>query len=194
MSSQLSPKLIILACLILTIMLILAGALVVLSRPEPTIISIHPPRPTATPAPTATQLPILVYVTGAVNQGETTYTLPYGSRVSDALAAAGGLTEHADRSLVNLAGRLRDGDHVHVPALGELGGDLPTPSGGQIIFINSATQEELESLPGIGAVTARRIIEYRELAGEFRNLNDLDNVAGIGEAMLEKLKDLIAFD
>ncbi len=194
MSSEFPAKLVVLAFLILTMMLIVAGALVVLSRPEPTIITIHPPRPTATPAPTATQLPILVYVTGEVEQPEITYSLPYGSRVSDAVAAAGGLTEHANRSLVNLAGRLRDGDHVHAPALGEVAGKLPTPSGGQRVYINSATQAELESLPNIGAVTARRIIEYRELEGEFRSLDDLDKVAGIGEATLEKLKDLIAFD
>ena len=194
MSSQFSPKLVVLACLILTIMLVIVGALVVLSRPEPTVITIHPPRPTATPAPSATPLPILVYVTGEVRQPETTYTLPYGSRVSDAVAAAGGLTERANRSLVNLAGRLRDGDHIHVPALGEVGGGLPTPSGGRRVFINSASQAELETLPDIGAVTARRIIEYRELEGEFGSLDDLDNVAGIGEATLNKLKDLIAFD
>lgn len=194
MSSQFSPKLVVLACLILTIMLVIVGALVVLSRPEPTVITIHPPRPTATPAPSATPLPILVYVTGEVRQPETTYTLPNGSRVSDAVAAAGGLTERANRSLVNLAGRLRDGDHIHVPALGEVGGGLPTPSGGRRVFINSASQAELETLPDIGAVTARRIIEYRELEGEFGSLDDLDNVAGIGEATLNKLKDLIAFD
>ena len=194
MSSQFSARLVILAFFVLIIMLIAAGALVVLSRPEPMIITIHPPRPTATPGPTATHPPILVYVTGEVTNPESTYSLPYGSRVSDALAAAGGLTEFANRSLVNPAGRLRDGDHIHVPALGDAGGDLPTPSGGVRVFINSATQAELESLPDIGAVTARRIIEYRELEGAFRSLEDLDKVAGIGEATLDKLKDLIAFD
>jgi len=182
--------------LILVVLLIFSGALLWLSRPEPIHITIKPPQPTATPAPTATPRPILVYVTGEVSRPGTQHFLPYGSRVSDALAAAGGFTELANRTLVNLAGLLRDGDHVHVPSSepSDPGGDLPTPSGGALVRINSATQEELETLPRIGPATALRIIEYREQVSPIASLADLDNVPGIGPATLEELSELIAFD
>ena len=194
MTLQFSSRVVVIVSLVLIVILVLAGALAVRSRPEAIVIDIHPARPTATPAPTATPKPILVYVTGEVMQPESTFTLPYGSRVSAAVEAAGGFTENANQRLVNPAGRLRDGDQIHVPALGDANDDLPTPSGGTRVYVNTATQAELESLPDIGAVTARRIIEYRELAGDFASLDDLDDVAGIGPSTLEKLKDLIAFD
>ena len=184
----------ILAYLLLAVVLAVSGAILLRHRPEPVIIEIRPPRPTATPAPTATREPVLVYVTGEVTNPETLVSLPFGSRVSDAVAAAGGFAEAADRARVNMAGRLRDGDLVFVPAVAEGVFALPTPSGGARIYINTATQAELESLPDIGAVTARRIIEYRELVGDFADFDDLDQVSGIGPATLEKLKDLIAFD
>lgn len=168
----------------------LGGAAVLLSRPEPIHIIIKPPEPTATPGP------ILIYVTGAVTRPGSQHLLPNGSRVSDALAAAGGFTEHANRTLVNLAGLLRDGDHVHAPSSGprNIDRDLPTPSGGALVRINSATQEELETLPRIGPAMALRIIEYRELVSPFASLADLDEVPGIGPATLETLRELIAFD
>lgn len=165
-----------------------------LRRPDPVIIEIHPPRPTATPAPTATREPVLVYVTGEVTNPEILVNLPFGSRVSDAVEAAGGFTNDANLSLVNLAGRVRDGDHVHVPSINVSHSELPTPAGDARVYINTATQAELESLPDIGAVTARRIIEYRELVGDFADFDDLDQVTGVGPATLEKLQDLIAFD
>lgn len=166
-----------------------------MSRPEPAIITISPPIPTATNAPTATPSPILVYVTGAVQHPERTFDLPFGSRVADAIAAAGGFTDQANKTLVNLAGILRDGDQVHVPSL--IDGDvveLPTPSGGAKVFVNQATIEELQMLPGVGPALAQRIVSYREGVGRFADLVDLDNVQGIGEATLEKWRDLIVFD
>ena len=167
----------------LFLLAVVLGAFVVVlaGRPQPVQITIIPPEPTTTPAPTATPLPIMVYVTGAVANPETTISLPQGSRVSDALAAVGGVLDNADLERVNLAGILHDGDQIHVPAydqvaLGldevdaEVGKDmLPTPSGGTVVYINTATQEELETLPGIGPATAQRIIEYREANGPFYN-------------------------
>ena len=105
------------AFLVLAILIALCGALLLLSRPEPIHITINPPPPTATPAPTSTPLPIMIYVTGEVARRGTQHVLPHGSRVSDAVAAAGGFTDLANQELVNLAGILRDGDQVHVPSI-----------------------------------------------------------------------------
>ena len=165
------------------------------SRPEPAVITINPPLPTATDAPTATPSPILVYVTGAVQNPELTIELPFGSRVADAVDAAGGFTISANKTLVNLAGILRDGDQVHVPSLTDNAAvELPTPSGGAKVFINRATIEELQALPGVGPALAERIVNYRDSVGQFADLPELDNVPGVGEATLEKWRDLIAFD
>lgn len=167
-----------------------------LSRPEPTAIRINPPLPTATDAPTATPGPILVYVTGAVMRAESTHELPYGSRVQDAIAAAGGFAASANKTLVNLAGILRDGDQIHVPTVDEhgLSATLPTPSGGDVLRINSADEEELQSLPGIGPALARRIVAYRDETGRIDSFADLDKVSGIGEASIARWQDLISFD
>ena len=165
-------------------------------RPKPIHITIHPPPPTATPAPTATPRPILVYVTGEVALPGTKHSLPHGSRVSDAIAAAGGFTDLANRERVNLAEILRDGDQVHVPSTepSQPEARLPTPSGGRLVNVNTATLEELDTLPNIGPVTAQNIIEYREQAGPFSELADLDAVPGIGPSTLEKLEEWVRFD
>ena len=183
------------AFLVLIILLATSSALLLLSRSPPVTIAIHPPVPSATPPPTHTPAPITVYITGAVASPEMLIELPRGSRVADAVDAAGGLSADANQERVNLAARLRDGDQIHIPSADEpVYAGLPTPSGGQRVFVNTATQEELETLPGIGPTTAQRIIEYRGLVGEISSLDDLDMVSGIGPATLDKIKDLVAFD
>ena len=197
MPTSTTSRLYVIAFLILTIAISLGGAaLLIEQRDNRYVITIHPPAPTSTPLPTPTPAPIKVYVTGAVAKPDQVHQLPHGSRVADAIKAAGGLTDDADNALVNMAAILRDGDQVHAPSTGDEGktANLPTPSGGQRIYVNTATQAELETLPGIGPETALRIIEYRELVGDFDRLSDLDNVSGIGPATLEKLADLVAFD
>lgn len=197
MQSQASPLSTLVAFIIVGVLIVGSGALLLSSRPEPVQITIHPPIPTTTPHPTATPSPILVYVTGAIEQPETTVEIPHDSRVLDAINAAGGFTDNADKTLVNLAGILHDGDQVHVPAIIHSSTEvenLPTPSGGTIIYINSATLAEIETLPGVGPALAQRIIDYRTANGAFTRLEDLDNVSGIGEAILNNLRDLIAFD
>jgi competence protein ComEA len=164
-------------------------------RPQPVEIVINPPAPTATSQPTPTPAPVLVYVTGAVINAGVTLEIPAGSRVDDVLDAAGGITELADLQRVNLAAIVRDGDHVHVPALDESDDfALPTPSGGDLVFVNTATLEELQSLPGIGPALAQRIIDYRQEYGPFTELADLEEVSGIGPRLLEGLEGLVAFD
>ena len=194
MTSEVSARLTIILFLAVMILIILAIGLLLESRPEPTVITIYPPFPTATPPPTATPAPILVYVTGAVQQTGTVHLLPPGSRVMDAAAAAGGLTDLADPSLVNMAGILRDGDQVHVRAIQSDDEDLPTPSGGQRVYVNTATLDELQTLPGVGPAIAQRIIEYRQENGPFTRFDDLGNVSGIGLATLEEWRELISFD
>jgi len=201
MSNDISPRTTLIIFVLIMAMLVVGGVLLLISRPDPVQITINPPLPTATPAPTDTPEPILVYVTGAVNEPEITVTLPYGSRVADALAAAGGVTDDADMERVNVAGIVHDGDQIHVPSLqaaadsdtDEAAG-LPTPSGGAVVYINTATLEELETLPGVGPATAQRIIDYRTENGNFTSMEDLDNVSGIGPAMLESLQGLISFE
>lgn len=194
MESGASPRTTIAVFVVVSVMIAIGAALVLGLRPQPVQISINPPASTATPGPSATPAPITVYVTGAVNRPQSLVTLAGGSRVQDALAAAGGAAADADLNAVNLAGLLRDGDQVFVPALAAAGNPLPTMMGGPKVRINLATAYELDALPGIGASTAAAIVAYREQNGPFASLADLDNVAGIGPALLESIADLIVFD
>ncbi len=192
-----SPRLSILAFVLLIVTLIGGAILLLSTRPDPVHIVIEPPIPT----PTAT-LPadIQVYVTGAVNQPNQVIRLPYTSRVSDALAAVGGASAAADLTRVNLAAVLHDGDQVHVFAVGEgivAGADDPaiaTPQGGARINVNSATLDELMLLPGVGEVLAQRIIDRRDQVGRFANMTDLDAIEGIGDALMQRLEPLVSFD
>lgn len=199
MDNQASPLITIVAFIIVAVLIVGGGAALLSTRPEPVQITINPPVPTATPLPTGTPEPILVYITGAVESPEQTLSLPYGSRVQDAIDAAGGFTDDADLERVNLADIARDGMQIHVPVnVSETDdtGDtaLPTPSGGEVVYINSATAEDLETLPGIGPATAEAIISYRDENGPFADLDALDAVPGIGPSTLETLADLISFE
>lgn len=186
----------------------LAGAgIFVLRRPDPPPIQVMAPptpAPTQTTAPTATPGPIVVYVSGAV-VAPGTFTLAPEARIVDAIAAAGGLRADADSAQVNQAQHLFDGAQVHVPVAGAapalaagLSGLLPTPtpasrtatidvSAGGLIDLNTATQTELETLPGIGASKAAAIIANRPYAA----VDDLDRVPGIGLSTLEQLRPLV---
>lgn len=182
------------AAFIIVAIAILAGAVLVLSsRPGAVEITINPPVPTATMEPSATPGPITVYITGAVEKPMQLIVLPIGSRVDDALEAAGGTREGADLTRVNLAQILQDGDQIHVPLEGETGMPTPTAPAGPV-RINYATEDELTTLPGIGPALAQRIIAYREDNGPFGDMGELDSVSGIGPALLEILEGLISFD
>lgn len=185
------------AALILLAVALIAGAFVVLgTRPTPVEIALIPPPPTETPAPSATPAPIVVYVTGAVENPQITLTLAAGSRVSDAISAAGGLLDDADLDRVNMAALLQDGDQVHVFAVDEReeAQIVATPSAPQVVFINQADADALTTLPGIGPALAERIIARRDSIGRFDDYDDLLAVSGIGEVTVERLRGLIAFD
>ncbi len=143
---------------------------------------------------TATPGQYTVYVTGAVARPETLVALPSGSRVQDAIEAAGGATDDADLARVNLGQVLNDGDLVYVPSREGETVETPTPNHPPLIHINTATAEELEQLPGIGPSLASAIVAYREEHGPFRSLEELDNVPGIGPAKLEAMRDLVVVD
>jgi competence protein ComEA len=181
------------AFLLVVLVIIGGGILLLVTRPAPVQITILPPQPTPTPEASPTPAPITVYITGAVAQPNTTHVLPPQSRVQDGLTAAGGTLPNADLTRVNLAGILRDGDQVHVPLIGEAVA-IPTGSGVTTVYINSATQAELESLPGIGPAMAQRILDYRQANGRITSLEDFDNIEGVGPAMLENLRDLVSFE
>ncbi len=129
--------------------------------------------------------------------------LPTEARITDAISAAGGLTELADTSKINLAYSLQDGQKVYIPSINDTqvetyiqndAGDnviVQDSSSSSLININSATQSELDSLPGIGPSTASKIIDYRNKNGDFKNIEDLMNVSGIGEAKFNNIRDYI---
>jgi len=190
--------------LITLIYLLISGGMVFfLRRPAPPAIVITTPTPTPLPKPTMTPTPapLRVYVTGAVAKPDV-YLLAAGSIIRDALVAAGGATANADLNRINLAQQVHDQQQIYVPQLGEENPPLPppatssptTPGSVQAIGkvnINTATAEELDTLPGIGPAIAQRIIEYRQTDGPFRSIEEIKNVSGIGDKLFERLKDLI---
>ena len=151
---------------------------------------------------------VIVHVTGAVkNPG--IVKLKEGSRIEDAIEAAGGLTENADISDVNLAYILEDGIKLRIPSTSDetiTNTDILIENNGENIIeetntstnnsngsinINKATEAELDTLPGIGPSLASKIVEYREQNGKFSTIEDIKNVTGIGESKYESIKDFI---
>ncbi|NLE45862.1 MAG: hypothetical protein GX620_14155 [Chloroflexi bacterium] len=160
-------------------------------------IVVSTPRPTETTPARDVEASLRVYVSGAVRT-PAVYTLSSGSIVDDALRAAGGPTSDAALETINLALELQDQQHIHVPRQGEESTTLPLVDGASRtgsfelkVNINTATAAELESLPRVGPALAERIIAYREANGPFAGVDEIQNVAGIGPATLEELRDLI---
>ncbi len=131
-----------------------------------------------------------VHVSGAVATPGLVQ-LPLGARVADAVAAAGGTLRSADLAALNLAAPVRDGEQVHIPAVTNEGAAASAADDGRI-HLNRATAQELESLPGVGPVLAARIVAFRDEHGSFTAVEDLLDVAGIGEAKLAAMRDVVA--
>ena len=143
---------------------------------------------------------IAIHMTGCVkNPG--IIELEDGARMDDAIQLAGGLTEDADLTNVNLAYKVEDGQKIYIPSIHDIEEKEIIQENQEEIFgeenetgkvnINTAKQTELETLPGIGPTIALRIIEYREENGKFTNIEELKEVEGIGEAKWEQIKDFI---
>ncbi|HET8585008.1 MAG TPA: ComEA family DNA-binding protein [Casimicrobiaceae bacterium] len=144
----------------------------------------------ADPSPARARSPgLVVDVAGAVRRPGV-YTVPSGDRVVDAIARAGGFTAHADRTAVNLAAPLVDGEQV-VVAGAKAAGAAGSSAAGAPVSLNSATAEQLDALPGIGPVTAQKIIDYRTQHGPFTSVDGLDAIPGIGAARIGELQGLV---
>lgn len=168
-------------------------------RPE-AVIPMATPLP-ALSTPAAEAAPILVHAAGAV-RAPGVYLFRGEARVFDLVEAAGGLTADADHNRVNLAAPLSDGEWVYFLRVGET--TVPAPIGGSGLAdggvsvrsgplnLNSATAEQLESLPGVGPATAAAIIDHRQRIGGFASVDGLLAVSGIGPAKLVQIRNLVA--
>ena len=163
---------------------------------RPSDPSVPPPVHVARAAAPAKAAQLFVDVVGAVRRPGL-YRVPDGARVADAVRRAGGPTPKAQLELVNLAARVADGEQVVVPRRGVVGAVAPAGGGGSAapagpVHLNSATLEQLDALPGVGPVTAQKIVAYRQQHGGFGSVDELDAVPGIGPARLADLRNLVA--
>ena len=144
---------------------------------------------------------ITVYVSGEVNSPGLV-ELPSDSRIADAIKACGDFTPLADKAKINLAQKLTDGMQIQVNSktpinnsneqVNDTNSNSPNNnSSSNLININTATKEDLDTLPGIGPATAQKIIDYRQEHGNFSSIEDIKNVKGIGEAKFSKMQDKI---
>jgi competence protein ComEA len=157
------------------------GPAVVLPDPAPSRTSI---------SPTGVPVEVVVDVVGAVN-APGVVRLAEGSRVVDAIAAAGGAAADAQLSALNLARLLVDGEQIAVPRPGEQAAAASAAPGGDgLLDLNGADEAALDALPGIGPVLAGRIVAHRE-KGPFTSVDELADVTGIGPTLLERLRELV---
>jgi competence protein ComEA len=138
---------------------------------------------------------LTVHVAGAVREPGV-YMLPAGARVDDAVSRAGGATRRADLGGLNLAAELEDGRQVLVPERARGGGAAAVavapgvePAEGQPVNLNTATLEQLDTLSGIGPLTAQKILDFREEQGGFSSVEELGEIPGIGEKRLASLRE-----
>ena len=179
-------------CLSLVVLVVLGQRLAhagAAGEPEAATVPLEPV------AETPSRPHLVVHVVGEVRRPGL-YRLRDGTRIADAVHRAGGALRGADLAAVNLAAPLVDGIQILVPAkvATRAGGAAPGGSADASVgsvSLSSATVEELDQLPGIGPITARKIVDYRTEHGPFSSVDDLDSVPGIGPTRIEQLRDLV---
>ena len=178
--------------------LILLAGRFVLGAGTTTVAPLPPPPPQGAGVTGLPAARVVVDVVGAVRRPGL-YRLEQGTRIADAVARAGGATGKADLSMVNLAAPLADGEQVVVPKHGAAGAAAGAGAAGAgaaattgPVHLSTATLEQLDSLPGIGPVTAQKILDYRTKHGAFTSVDELDAVPGIGPSRMDQLQDLVA--
>jgi competence protein ComEA len=161
------------------------------SEPESTAVPLQP----VAEDPQRTVL--VVHVVGEVRRPGL-YRLRDGARIADAVRRAGGALRGADLAAVNLAAPLVDGVQILVPVKASVAGTPPGGAGDDAgaatsgpVSLSSATLDELDALPGVGPITAQKILDYRTEHGPFASVDDLDAVPGIGPTRIEQLRDLV---
>jgi competence protein ComEA len=182
---------------LLVLALVALGLRHLRANTHPTALAVAPIRASARPSARARAAPgVVVDVEGAVRRPGLV-RLPSGSRVADAVTHAGGTTRLADRDSVNLAAPVSDGQQVLVPRRGAVAvaGGAPSAAGGTPasgpISLSSASAEQLDTLPGVGPVTAQKIVDFRTEHGAFHSVDELDAIPGIGPARLADLHGLV---
>lgn len=177
----------------------LAGVLLVVvawrhaSGSAPAPLRVAPIAPQARTGPAAAPRPLVVDVVGAVRRPGLVH-LARGARAADAIASAGGLTAHALRAGVNLAALVADGEQLVVPDRRSPGAAVAAGGGaatGAPVSLSTATAEQLDALPGVGPVTAQKIVAYRAQHGPFSSVDGLDAIPGIGPARIADLQGLV---
>jgi competence protein ComEA len=178
--------------------LILLAGRFVLGAGTTTVAPLPPPPPQGAGVTGLPAARVVVDIVGAVRRPGL-YRLEQGTRIADAVARAGGATGKADLSMVNLAAPLADGEQVVVPKRGAAGAAAGAGAAGAgaaattgPVHLSTATLEQLDSLPGIGPVTAQKILDYRTKHGAFTSVDELDAVPGIGPSRMDQLQDLVA--
>lgn len=189
--------------IILLVLLLAGGSGILFLRRQPgkTVIKeviTKPPETKLSGGEAKTSKSVVVHICGAVcNPG--VYELSADERVNDAIAQAGGGAAEANLDALNLAAKLTDGQRIYVPKIGETPALALSPSGnssesGFPVSLNTATPEQLDTLPGIGETLAKRILEYRQAHGGFKKVSELQNIGGIGEKKYNQLKDKVTVE
>lgn len=191
----------------MAVMAAAAGSAAWQDRSGPPVEDLLPIVAPVVPIPTTTPMVIpvdhIVHIAGAVQQPGVV-RVPEGSRVIDALDAAGGAATNADLDRLNLAAPVADGQRVHVPLIGQDSPTVVNPVGSEpstsgpaepsIVSLNIASARELETLTGVGPATAAAILDFRDRNGPFTSVDGLLDVPGIGPAKLEAMRSRIAID
>jgi len=163
------------------------------------LISLPDRKTPLTMLPTSTPAKLVVHISGGVNQ-EGVIEIHQKSRIKDAIQAAGGLNSEADVTQINLAAYVVDGQKIQIPVQGEkihldttsVSKSIPDEIG--LISINTASQKELEKLPGIGEEKAKAIINERETRGKFLTFDELASIPGITSKIIEQIRPYLVFD